>query len=307
MQHKFRVGFSTDQYLGWEQLPGRWELIESSGYDSIWLADHLLPWWVDPGTRSRQPVPWDDPESGEREPYLEGWTLLTAAAAMTERVQLGMLVTDNLLRHPVITAKMAVTIDHISAGRTALGMGAGWMELEHTAYGFPFGTPGEKVDRLTESLAVIDSLMKNERTTYSGRYVQINDAPFEPKPVHGRMPVVVAGRGNRMLGLIARYADVWNAMLTPEEFQERGQRLNEECEKIGRDPSEIRWSYYGFGEVLGIDPFSSASAFMDVAGQFIEVGVSEMLLEVPFPAAGQDDVIREIGVDILPKLRAQTP
>ena len=172
MEHQFRAGFSTDQFIGWEHLPERWKLIEESGYDSIWLADHLLPWWTDPGTRSRKPVPWDEPASDDRDPYLEGWTLLAAAAAMTERVQLGMLVTDNLLRHPVISAKMAVTIDHVSGGRTALGMGAGWMELEHTAYGFPFGTPGEKVDRLAESLAVIDSLMTNERTTFSGDYVQ---------------------------------------------------------------------------------------------------------------------------------------
>ncbi|CAN5645936.1 LLM class F420-dependent oxidoreductase [soil metagenome] len=306
MGHEFRAGFSTDQFIGWEHLPGRWKLIEESGYDSIWLADHLLPWWTDPGTRSRKPVPWDEPESDDRDPYLEGWTLLTAAATMTDRAEVGMLVTDNLLRQPVLTAKMAVTVDHISGGRAALGMGAGWMELEHTTYGFPFGTPGERVDRLAESLAVIDSLMTNERTTFNGEYVQVQDAPFVPKPVRGKMPVVVAGRGNRMLKLIARYADVWNSMLTPEEFRERGIRLNEECERIGRDPAEIRWSYYGFGEVLGVDPFSSASAFRQVAEQYLEAGVSELLLEVPHPDLGQDDVIREIGTGILPILRGQS-
>ncbi len=304
MKHQFRAGFSTDQALSWDDLPGRWKLIEDSGYDSIWLADHLLPWWTDPGTRARKPVPWDTPESDESDPYLEGWTLLTAAAAMTKRVQLGMLVTDNLLRSPALTAKMAVTVDYVSGGRTALGIGAGWMEREHSAYGFPFGTPGEKVDRLTESLAVIDSLMKNERTTYDGKYVQIDNAPFEPKPVNGSMPFVVAGSGNRMLKLIARYADVWNTAMTPDQFRERGQRLNEECEKIGRDPSEIRWSYYGFGEILGIDPFSSPSAFQQVAEQFIEAGVSEMLLEIPHPNAHQDEVIRQVGAEVLPTLKA---
>jgi alkanesulfonate monooxygenase SsuD/methylene tetrahydromethanopterin reductase-like flavin-dependent oxidoreductase (luciferase family) len=306
VRHQFRAGFSTDQAIGWAGLPDRWKLIEASGYDSIWLADHLLPWWTDPATRARKPVPWDTPASDERDPYLEGWTLLSAAATLTERVQLGMLVTDNLLRHPVLTAKMAVTVDHISGGRTALGLGAGWMEREHTAYGFPFGTPGEKVDRLTEALAVIDALMQRERTSFDGQYVQIDNAPFEPKPVNGQMPFVVAGRGNRMLKLIARYADVWNTMLTPDGFRERGQRLNEECEKIGRDPSEIRWSCYGFGEVLGIDPFSSAGAFERVAEQFIEAGVSELLLEVPHPNTGYDDVIREIGLEVLPRLRAAT-
>jgi alkanesulfonate monooxygenase SsuD/methylene tetrahydromethanopterin reductase-like flavin-dependent oxidoreductase (luciferase family) len=182
-------------------------------------------------------------------------------------------------------------------------MGAGWMELEHTAYGFPFGTPGERVDRLSESLAIIDSLMTSERTTFLGRYAHIENAAFEPKPVNGRMPVVVAGRGNRMLKLIARYADVWNVMLSPEDFLERGKRLSEECERIGRDPSEMRWSCYGFGEVLGVDPFSSAAAFKSVAEAYMEAGVSEMLLEVPHPAAGQDDVIRQIGVEVLPALR----
>ncbi len=303
MSHQFRAGFSTDQFLGWEHLPGRWELIEGARFDSIWLADHLLPWWTDPGTRSRKPVPWDEPESDDRDPYLEGWSLLTAAATLTSRVQIGMLVTDNLLRHPVLTAKMAVTVDHISGGRTALGMGAGWMELEHTSYGFPYGSPGERVDRLTESLAVIDSLMTNDRTTFGGSYVQLSNAPFEPKPVRGKMPVVVAGRGNRMLGLVARYADVWNAMLTPDEFRERGKQLNEECDRIGRDPSDIRWSYYGFGEVLGIDPFSSATAFQRVAETFLDVGVSEIILEAPHPDMGRDEVIREIGGTVLPRLR----
>ncbi len=306
MKQQFRAGFSTDQFIGWEHLPGRWRLIEEASYDSIWLADHLLPWWTDPGTRSRKPVPWDEPESGDSDPYLEGWSLLSAAATLTDRVQLGMLVTDNLLRHPVITAKMAVTVDHISGGRAALGMGAGWMELEHTAYGFPFGTPGEKVDRLAESLAAINGLMRHERTTFRGEYVQITDAPFEPKPVNGAMPVVVAGRGNRMLRLIARYADVWNAMLTPDEFRERGARLNAECEKIGRDPAEIRWSYYGFGEILGLDPFAAATNFQEIAERYIEAGVSELLLEAPPPEAGQDEVVREIGADVLPRLRAAT-
>ena len=120
------------------------------------------------------------------------------------------------------------------------------------------------------------------------------------------MPVVIAGRGNRMLGLIARYADVWNAMLTPDEFRERGARLNEECEKIGRDPSEIRWSYYGFGDVLGVDPLSSAGAFATVAEAYLEAGVTELLLEVPHPNVQQDDVLREIGQETLPRLKSRT-
>lgn len=303
MQHQFQAGFSTDQFIGWELLKGRWQLAEEAGYDNIWLADHLLPWWTDPGTRSRNPVPWDDPASDDTEPYLEGWSLLGPLAMLTEQAKIGVLVTDNLLRHPVLVAKMAVTLDHVSGGRMMLGMGAGWMEWEHAAYGFPFGSPGERVDRLEESLAVIDSLMKNERTTFQGEYVQVQNAPFEPSPINGSMPVVVAGKGKRMLGLVARYADVWNTMLTPEEFVERGKVLGEACERIGRDPSEIRWSYYGFGEVLGIDPFESVEAFREVAGRYGEAGVSELIFEIPHPDMGQDEVIMRIGQEVLPELR----
>ena len=156
---------------------------EELGFDHAWLVDHL----VDTDGR---------PEDG----CLEAWTLLAAIAASTKRIRLGVLVSSNTFRHPAILLKEAVTVDHISGGRLILGIGTGWHEDEHRRYGIDLPPAPERVDRFEEAVKVISLLMAQERTTFQGRYYQIDDARLEPRPLQQpRIPILIAAHRPRML------------------------------------------------------------------------------------------------------------
>ncbi len=299
---RFRVGLCTDQRLPWPVLLEQWRQLEAWGYDAAWVADHLMPWWIGEDHRAHRPLPWDAGEDDD-DPYHEGWTCLAALAQSTRRLRCGVLVTNNLFRHPALVAKMAATVDHVSGGRLELGLGAGWFPRELGAYGMAFPAAGERVSRLGEALAVITRLLRDDRTTFEGTFYRLDRAPLAPKPVQGRVPIVIGAAGPRMLRLVARYADVWNAdsPVTPAEVAERGAVLREACAAIGRDPAEIRWSLYGYPAVLGADPFASPQAFLDVVGPYREVGITEVAFEHPGP--GHEAVLEAIARDVLPALR----
>ena len=142
-----------------------WLEADELGYDSAFGFDHFFPIVTDPGGAC-----------------LEGWTLLAALAAQTRRLRVGLLVTGNTYRNPAVLAKMAATVDHVSNGRLILGLGAGWFELEHTAFDIPYYTAGQRARRLVEAVELMKLLFTQERTNYQGRYYTITDAPFEPKP-----------------------------------------------------------------------------------------------------------------------------
>ena len=196
----------------------------SFGCSGIWLADHFMP----------------NASSDLDEPFHEAFTLLAGLAVAVQNVQIGTMVVGNTYRHPAVLAKQAVGIDHISGGRFVLGIGAGWQENEHVAYGLDYRTFRWRFDRLEESLQVISSLLANTRTDFSGEHFRLTDAPLEPKPVSGTLPILIGGRGpNRTLPLVARYADAWNMWGTPEMMAESGSVLDARCEQLGRDPLEI--------------------------------------------------------------------
>jgi len=149
----------------WSELQEGALLAESLGYDSIWSPDHFL-------TSAAAP----------EGPYLEAWQILPAWAALTRRVRLGPLVTPIDFRNPAILAKMAATLDHISAGRVMLGLGAGWYEQEYRRFGVHYGRPAERLGRLAETAQICRSLFEKKRTTFEGRYYRITDALAEPTP-----------------------------------------------------------------------------------------------------------------------------
>ncbi len=151
-----RVGLCTDQNMPYETTVERWRLFEELGFDSVWLCDHFI-----------QP-------SRPRGPYFEGWTLLAALATCTSRIRIGVLVSSNTFRHPALLAKQAVTVDHVSGGRLELGIGAGWYVPEHRAFGIEFPEPFELVGRFGEAVEVIDLLLRQEITTYTGRYYRLS-------------------------------------------------------------------------------------------------------------------------------------
>ncbi len=193
-------------------------------WHSIYVADHFMS-------------PGDSP--GQASEWLEATGVLAALAVATSRVRLANLVLSMTFRHPAVLANLVSTIDHISAGRVTLGLGAGWQVSEHEQYGLELGEPRERVDRFAEGLAVIAGLLTEQTTTFDGKYYQLTDALCEPKPVQSPLPLLVGGVGPRMLRLIARHAQQWNQWSAPGEFGERSSALDAACEKEDRDPATV--------------------------------------------------------------------
>ncbi len=136
---------------------------------------------------------------------------------------------------------MVATLDHVSGGRAIVGLGTGWYEPEHTAYGFPFGSQQERSERLMESAEIIRSLLDFPRTTFRGKHYQLVDAPAEPKPVQRRLPLLIGGDGERWtLKAAAKFADIWNGIAsTPQDVTRKIEVLRRHCETIGRDPADV--------------------------------------------------------------------
>jgi F420-dependent oxidoreductase-like protein len=212
------------QRTGWPELREAVLRAEADGFDDLWIDDHLL---ADEGD-------WPDPK-------LEGWTILAAIAAITQRPRLGLMVAANTLRNPGLTAKLATTLDHVSGGRAILGIGAGWFEREHEAFGFDFGTGfGERLDRLGEAVPLLRRLLDGERVTHAGRFYRFEDAVCAPRPIQARLPILIGGSGpKKTLPLVARYADMWNAYGTPDALTAADAILRAACAEAGRDKASI--------------------------------------------------------------------
>ena len=285
MASRLRFGLCTDQNLPWPVLVERWQYFEALGFDSVWDCDHYI-----------QP-------SRPTGPYFEGWTLLAGLAARTERIRVGVLVSSNTFRHPALLAKEAVTVDHISNGRLELGLGAGWYVPEHEKFGLDFPPPAELVGRFREAVEIVDGLLRNEVTSYQGRYYQLREAPFRPGPVQRpRPPLTIGAKGPRMLEIVARHADAWNSSGTVEEVRTRNQLLDETCAAIGRDPGEIVRSLYGWAAIMPDDPWVSVEAFQEVIGRYREAGIEEFIIDQPPDA--QLGVLERVATDVIPALRA---
>jgi alkanesulfonate monooxygenase SsuD/methylene tetrahydromethanopterin reductase-like flavin-dependent oxidoreductase (luciferase family) len=285
-----RFGLCTDQNLPWPTLVERWQLFERLGFDSAWDCDHF-----------NQP-------SRPTGPFYEGWTLLAALAARTERIRIGVLVSCNSFRHPALLAHEAMTVDHVSNGRLELGLGAGWFVPEHEQFGLGFPPPGELVGRFHEAIQIIDALLRHGSATFAGRYYRLKDAHLRPGPVQKpRPPLTLGAHRTRMLRICAEFADRWNSFGTVAEMRERNQILDAHCAALGRDPASITRSFYGWASKMaeqGLpDPWSSVGAFEDVVERYAAVGVDEFIIDQPRPE--QLTVLERIAADVIPKLRAR--
>lgn len=172
---------------------------------------------------------------------LESWSALAALSALVPRIRVGTIVLGNTYRHPAVVAKMAAQVDIISGGRLVLGIGAGWQENEHEAYGIPFYTMRERLERLDEACQVIKSLWTQDRSSFAGRHYTLSDAPLDPKPVQRPHPeLMIGGGGERVtLRIVARHADHWNVWGGPRVLARKGAILDEHCAALGRDPRTI--------------------------------------------------------------------
>ena len=208
----------------YEQMLDRAQRCEALGIDSLWLYDHLYG----PGMPDY--------------PSLEAWTLATALLARTERIEIGHMVLCNQFRHPAVLAKMATTLDQISAGRLQLGIGSGSIEDEHRRAGLDWGTFRERSERLGETLEILTQAFADERIDLAGTHFHVHDFPVKPGAARTpRPPIVVGGVGERYtLPLVARYADVWNVpTYALGELEHKVAVLRSICADIGRDPSTI--------------------------------------------------------------------
>ena len=177
----------------------------------------------------------------ENRPVLDAWSTIAGLAARTTKLELGTLVSPATFRHPSVLTRSAATADEISGGRITLGMGAGWMEREHEAYGFAFATARERIARLAEQVEIAHGLLHEERFDFEGTYYRLQDAPGLGRP---NLPILVGGSAKPgTTGPAVRFADEYNTLFgTLDEVRERKQALDAACEQGGRDPATLRYS-----------------------------------------------------------------
>ena len=243
--------------------------------EHAWLFDHLLP---NVGGRVGDP-------SG---PIYEGWTLLAALAAQTQRLRLGVLVTNNMIRRPAVLAKIAATVDVISDGRLDFGIGVGGLPdsalvaPEYDAYGIPNQAWGDAVTSLAEACTIIRRMWTEEVFDFAGRHYELSGARCNPKPIQRpHPPMLIAGTGAATLRVVAKQADVWNAIGPPlnsvEDLRRRSGVLDEHCVAIGRDPAQITRS------VQTVVSYDDPARTRESLRQLIDAGFTHLVLNLPAP------------------------
>jgi F420-dependent oxidoreductase-like protein len=263
----------------WDEILELTRHCEQTGWDGVYFADHFMPNGAD-----------TTPLDGNT---LECWSVIAGLAAAVPRLRLAPLVTSVTYRHPAVLANIAAAVDHISNGRLLLGIGAGWQENEHAAYGLELGSVKERLDRFEEATQILISLLRSQRTTFDGQYFHISDAPNQPAPVQDAIPLLIGGGGEkRTMRIAARHADEWNAWSTPDVLAHKVGVLHKHCEKLRRDPSEIRVSTQAL-LFLGTDEAWLAEKRDSDAGRAAVVGNPAEVIEIigQYADAGADEFI----------------
>ena len=244
---------------------------EATGWDGIWLADHFLP------------------EEQALIPVHECWITMAALARDVPRVRLGTLVAGNTYRHPAVLANMVATLDNLADGRVVLGLGAGWQQNEHEAYGLDYGSVGSRLDRLEEACQIIKGLFSCEHFSFNGEHYQLQDAPLEPKPQQTKMPLMIGGGGEkRTLKITAQYADEWNVWGDVDILRHKMGVLDQHCESVGRDPQEIERSAVALLFLSDNEKYLKRIREADIASPTIIGNVNEVIEIV--------SKLKEIGV-----------
>ena len=251
---RFSIWPSTQQ--PWSDILEVTRYAESTGWDGAYVADHFM------GS--------GDAAGGPNTPTHEGTALLAALAAATERLRLGSLVFGISYRHPAVLAKWAASVDHVSDGRLLLGIGAGWQENEHAQYGLDLSTLRGRLERFEEACEVLVGLLRHDVTNVRGTHYAVTDAIAAPKPVQQPLPLLIGCKGDRMLGIAARYADVWNAWGRADTIADRMAVLDGRCAAIGRDPASIERScqalWFITDDVARADELIARSPMAAIAG-----------------------------------------
>ncbi len=258
-----RFAISTSpQRCSWDWLLEVWKRAdELEIYESGWTFDHFYPLFGD-----------------STEDCLEGWITLTALLQETSRIRGGVLVTGMLYRHPALLANMASTLDITSGGRLELGIGAGWNEEECEAYGFNLGTMKDRFDRFEEGLEVIQLLLTQERSDFTGTWYTLKNAMNNPKGPQNPLPICIGGAGlRRTIPAVAKYAHHWNygsQTMSLQDFQKRHKVFLQACDDIGRDPTEITISTL-------LQYSGDITATRNQAEEFKNAGVNLGIVSIP--------------------------
>ena len=280
-----RFGIKTaQQFTTYEDILRVWQEADSIPVIvHAWAFDHFIPLGPDP--------------TG---PQLEGWTLLAALAALTERLRVGLMVTGNIYRHPAVLAKMGATVDIISHGRLDFGIGAGWNELECRMYGIPLYPPGERIRRLGEACEVIKRLWTETVANFDGKYYQLKDARCEPKPVQKpNPPFVIGGSGEQLtLRIVAQYANIWNFVGgSVDTLRHKNEVLNGHCAAIGRDPRTIERSIQ-----IAVNYNNPAETLNEIK-PYIEAGATHIILNLraPYP----ENIVHRLAEEIVAPMKRE--
>lgn len=291
--------------INWDRWKRLARTVEDCGYAGLYRSDHF--------TNPTGPV----------KDALELWSSLTWLADNTERIEFGPLVSPVSFRHPAITAWQASAVDALAGGRLRLGLGAGWQDREHDAFGFELLDTGRRFARFEEGLEVVTRLLRSEEpVSFEGEFYRLNDALLTPRsPRPGGPPIVIGGNGpRRTLPLASCYADEWNAVfVTATRFEELNARLNELLDGTGRPRKEVRRTLMTravFGQTesdvdrkLGgvsrgdLDPAiiaGAADVFVERLGELSEAGVEQVMLQ--WLEADDTDGLEEMAQAVLPQL-----
>lgn len=263
-----RLSFKTrPQHSTWQPIVDFWkEGDRIDTYDAGWTFDHL------------------DPIFSDRDgAVFEGWTMLAALSGIVKRIRLGVLVTGNTYRHPAVLANMAATLDVASGGRLEIGLGTGWVEAEHNAYGIPLPPWRERFDRLEETCEILHLLFTEDVASFNGSFYHLDGAKALPKPIQRpHPPIVIGGTGEkRTLRIAALWADQWNLPGgDPAMLRHKVEVLHQHCAEVGRDPSEIEVS-------TKIKADGDPGALAELVGEFREAGADHIIamFEAPFDPA----------------------
>jgi probable F420-dependent oxidoreductase len=276
---------AEDETAGFGDLKAMALAAEEDGLDSVWGADHLIY-----------------RDGGETTGIHESWTVLTAVAAVTSRVEIGPLVLALPFRNPALTAKMAAELDEVSGGRFILGLGCGWHEPEFDAFGYPFD---HRVGRFAEGMEIIPPLLRGENVTFEGRYHRVRDVELRPRPIRPNgPPILIAGKQPRMLDIVARHADLWNGAwfgdpAGADELRTRLAGLGRALEGAERDPATLDLTAGIFVAFEGAHADTPERAIrgttdqvVDALARYAELGIGHLIAHV-FPRT--PDAVRRLA------------
>ncbi|MFX1367246.1 MAG: LLM class flavin-dependent oxidoreductase [Promethearchaeota archaeon] len=294
MSQEIKFGLAVLQNMPWAELEKIWRHIDSSNFDSLWVADHF--------------VNYADPAQS----WFEGWTTLAGLAGCTSRVRIGTLVTSIPFRNPAVLARQALTVDHISNGRLNIGIGAGApgnIDPSYKMVGIENWSSKERSKRLKEQVEIVDALLCNKSADYSGQYYNLENAMMAPDPVQKpRPPITIAAHTRASLRVAAEHADTWNSFgaefgaspeIVVEKTRKRNELLDKYCEELGRDPGTIRRSLLVFGAEANT-AFVSEEHFTEVVERYTAIGINELIFFYPFFAPNQVAIVDQISRDVIP-------